>query len=409
MKSTTAAIVENKIPFWLVIPAAGIGARAGGGLPKQYAIFHGKTVLEHTVDVFLGIPLLKGVVIALHVDDTIFPTLPLAKNILIKTVTGGNTRADSVMNALQSLTHKSKDDDWVLVHDAARPCIQATDVVAMLKEVGSSSTGGIMAIPAGDTIKSVNSSGNIIKTEDRRALWQAQTPQMFRLPLLYKALLSAHQQNALVTDEASAIELLGHTPKVFQGKRSNIKITLPEDLMMAESLLKESIMNIRVGLPRIGHGFDVHRFAAESKGAEIILGGVHIAHSKKLIAHSDGDVLVHALCDALLGAAALGDIGAHFPDNDNTYKNVDSRQLLKNVIALLQEKNYQVINVDITVVAQAPKVLPHVAAMRANLAQDLVINIDKVNIKATTTEKLGFEGREEGISCHAVALIQSLK
>jgi 2-C-methyl-D-erythritol 2,4-cyclodiphosphate synthase len=159
-------------------------------------------------------------------------------------------------------------------------------------------------------------------------------------------------------------------------------------------------MNIRVG-----HGFDVHRFAPACDGAKVILAGVPIPHTKNLIAHSDGDVLIHALCDALLGAMALGDIGKHFPDTDSTYKNIDSRQLLKKVVALLHKKNYQVGNVDVTVIAQVPKILPYVNVMRSNLAQDLSVEIDVVNVKATTTEKLGFEGREEGISCHAVALV----
>lgn len=159
-------------------------------------------------------------------------------------------------------------------------------------------------------------------------------------------------------------------------------------------------MNIRVG-----HGFDVHRFAPACDNAKVVLAGVSIPHSKNLIAHSDGDVLIHALCDALLGAAALGDIGKHFPDTDSAYENINSRQLLKKVVALLRIKKYQVGNVDITVVAQAPKVLPYVSTMRTNLAHDLEVDIDAINVKATTTEKLGFEGREEGISCHAIALI----
>ena len=161
----------------------------------------------------------------------------------------------------------------------------------------------------------------------------------------------------------------------------------------------------RIGLPRIGHGFDVHRFAEPTAQAFVTLGGVQIPHSKKLVAHSDGDVLVHALCDALLGAAALGDIGKHFPDTDSRYKNIDSRVLLRQVAALLKEKQFVVGNVDVTVVAQAPKLLPHVSAMRANLASDLGIEVDAVNVKATTTEKLGYEGREEGISAHAVAML----
>jgi len=404
-KATPANLIENKIPFWLIIPAAGVGVRVGGDLPKQYCVIHGKTILEHTIESFLNIAQLKGIIVALHAEDQFFSTLSIAKHPLVKTVTGGKERADSVFNALHPLVDKN--DDWVLVHDAARPCVQAQDVVAMLNSLGTSDIGGIMAVPVGDTIKSVNSENEIVRTEDRRALWQAQTPQMFRLPLLRTALLSAREKNALITDEASAIELLGYKPQVFAGKRSNIKITLPEDLVMAASLLKENSMNVQTGLSKIGHGFDVHRFAEESANAFIVLGGVKIIHKKKLIAHSDGDVLIHALCDALLGAAALGDIGKHFPDTDNAYKNIDSRQLLKKAAELLQEKHYVISNVDITVVAQAPKVLPHVESIRSNLASDLNIDMDHINVKATTTEGLGFEGREEGISCHAVALIHT--
>jgi len=403
MSTLSTSVVENKIPFWLIIPAAGIGTRVGSDLPKQYCVINGKTVLEHTIEVFINIAQLKGVVVALHAEDKFFSTLSIAKHPLVKTVVGGKERADSVLNALQSLADKN--DDWVLVHDAARPCVQAQDVVAMLKTLGASDVGGIMAVAVGDTIKSVNPQNEIVKTEDRRSLWQAQTPQMFRLQLLRSALLSAREKNAVITDEASAMELLGYKPQVFPGKRSNLKITVPEDLAMAASLLKENSMNVQTGLSRIGHGFDVHRFAEQSADAFVVLGGVKIPHKKKLIAHSDGDVLIHALCDALLGAAALGDIGKHFPDTDNAYKNIDSRQLLKKVAELLQEKHYVISNIDVTVVAQAPKVLPHVESIRSNLASDLCIDVDRVNVKATTTEGLGFEGREEGISCHAVALI----
>lgn len=162
---------------------------------------------------------------------------------------------------------------------------------------------------------------------------------------------------------------------------------------------------MNISIPRLGHGFDVHRFAEPAPGSFIMLGGVKIPHHKKLIAHSDGDVLIHALCDALLGAAALGDIGKHFPDTDNSYKNIDSRVLLRKVAGLLKEKQFAIGNVDVTVVAQSPKLLPHVPVMNANLAADLELPVDAVNVKATTTEKLGFEGREEGISCHAVAML----
>jgi len=238
MMSVRSSVIENKIPFWLVIPAAGIGARVGGDLPKQYCVINGKTVLQHSVDAFLGIPQLQGVVVALHRDDVHFAQLPLAKNAMVEKIAGGKERADSVLNALDFLAGKADESAWVLVHDAARPCIQAVDIVAMINNLAASTVGGIMAVPVGDTIKSVNNKAEIVKTEDRRPLWQAQTPQMFRLGMLRHALQTAGKKNVMVTDEASAMELMGSMPRVFPGKRSNIKITVPEDLLIAESLLR---------------------------------------------------------------------------------------------------------------------------------------------------------------------------
>ena len=400
-----AAILNNTIPFWLVIPAAGTSKRMGSEVPKQYQLLAGVPMLQRTLDIFLPIANLRGVLVAIHCDDQHFAKLPAANHALVKTVVGGAERSDSVRLALEALATHADQNDWVLVHDAARPLVQAEDVVAMLQALAITA-GGIMAIPVSDTVKQV-SANTITATRDRSQLWQAQTPQMFRLGALLAALQTAQKNNLPITDEASALEAIGVQPQVFAGKRSNIKITVPEDWQLAEALLRSRVMNKqpRIGLPRIGHGFDVHRFAEPTAQAFVTLGGVQIPHSKKLVAHSDGDVLVHALCDALLGAAALGDIGKHFPDTDSRYKNIDSRVLLRQVAALLKEKQFVVGNVDVTVVAQAPKLLPHVSAMRANLASDLGIEVDAVNVKATTTEKLGYEGREEGISAHAVAML----
>jgi len=399
--------VENTIPFWLVIPAAGSSQRMGGELPKQYQDLAGIPVLQRTLDIFLMIPQLRGVIVAIHPQDKHFSTLPAVQDPRVVSVMGGAERSDSVRLALEALSKKARPDEWVLVHDAARPCVQPQDIIAMLQILSTSVAGGIMAVPVSDTVKHV-SDKTIVTTTDRNLLWQAQTPQMFRVGDLLSALQMAQQKHLTITDEASAMEAAGHKPVVFPGKRSNIKITVPEDWWLAEALLGEHFMKHSlpcIGLPRIGHGFDVHRFADLESDSFVTLGGVQIPHSKKLLAHSDGDVLIHALCDALLGAAALGDIGKHFPDTDHSYKNIDSRVLLRKVAVLLKEKKYVIGNVDVTVVAQAPKLLPHVSAMRANLASDLAIGIDAVNVKATTTEKLGFEGREEGISCHAVAVI----
>lgn len=398
-----STLISNSIPFWLVIPAAGSSRRMGESVPKQYQRLAGVPVLQRTLDIFLSIPALKGVVVALPAEDQVFATLPAAVHPLVMTVAGGAARSDSVRNALDALSGKAGNEDWVLVHDAARPLIETADVVAMLQAFSTSAVGGIMAIPVSDTIKQVDNY-HILATADRTRLWQAQTPQMFRVGTLLTALQVAHGKDQAITDEASAMEAAGHTPGVFAGKRSNIKITVPEDWLLAESLLGKLSMN-NSRKTRIGHGFDVHRFAEPAPDSFVTLGGVNIPHTKKLIAHSDGDVLIHALCDALLGAAALGDIGKHFPDTDNSYKNIDSRVLLRKVAALLKEKQFAIGNVDVTVVAQAPKLLPHASAMRMNLANDLGVDVDCVNVKATTTEKLGFEGREEGISCHAVAVL----
>lgn len=405
------SLIKNTIPFWLVIPAAGSSQRMASDLPKQYQALAGTPVLQRTLHVFLSISNLRGVIVAIHPHDQHFATLAAARDERVRAVSGGAERADSVRLALEELSTKAKPDDWVLVHDAARPLVDAVEVAAMLKSLSTSPVGGIMAVPISDTVKQV-SDNTIAKTADRSHLWQAQTPQMFRFGVLLSALQAAQDKHLVITDEASAMEAAGHQPRVFAGKRSNIKITVPEDWFLAEALLAKSVKehsmkNLlpRIGLPKIGHGFDVHKFSEAEAGSHVTLGGVQIPHTKKLIAHSDGDVLIHALCDALLGAAALGDIGKHFPDTDHSYQNIDSRVLLRKVGALLKEKNYHIGNVDVTVVAQAPKLLPHVSAMRANLASDLAVGIDAVNVKATTTEKLGFEGREEGISCHAVAVI----
>lgn len=393
---------SNRIPFWLVIPAAGSGKRMDTVVPKQYQLLESVPMLQRTLDIFLPMANLRGVVVAIHADDQQFTQLPAARHPLVKTVTGGAERADSVRLALESLAARAGEEDWVLVHDAARPLVRTEDVVTMLQALSNSVHGGIMAIPVSDTIKQVNDSA-ITATCDRAALWQAQTPQMFRFGALLRALQRAHEEQRTVTDEASAMEAVGMQPQVVAGRRSNIKVTVPEDWQLAEALLRKASMT--TSLPRVGHGYDVHRFADSAADSFVTLGGVRIPHSKKLLAHSDGDVLIHALCDALLGAAALGDIGKHFPDTDNRYKNIDSRVLLRKVTALLTEKHFRIGNADVTVVAQVPKLLPHVPAMQTHLASDLGISVDAVNVKATTTEKLGFEGREEGISAHAVVVL----
>jgi len=232
---------NNAVPFSLIVPAAGIGQRAGGDVPKQYQLLAGKTVLEQTLEVFLALPGLQQMVVALHPEDKYFSGLSIAQQEKVSVVEGGAERANSVYNGLCSLQNKLDNNHWVLVHDAARPCVLPEDIESMLLTLGEDETGGIMAMPASDTIKSVSSDGRIKSTQDRNTIWQAQTPQMFRFGVLFSALKNALENDLPVTDESSAVEALGYQPKVFQGKRSNIKITLPEDMGIAEQILENRV------------------------------------------------------------------------------------------------------------------------------------------------------------------------
>ncbi len=324
-------------------------------------------------------------------------------------MTGGAERADSVANALTDLLARdSRREDWVLVHDAARPCLSLHDLSTLIDRLSPDEVGGILAIPMTDTTKRV-SDGEILETIDRDSLWRAQTPQMFRLGLLHDALDAALAAGHPVTDEASAMEWAGYRPKIVAGSTDNLKVTLPEDLDTAKHHLLAAAAadgdavtdHKKTGerMFRSGFGYDAHRFI---DGVPLMLAGVEVPHEQGLEAHSDGDVAIHALCDALLGAAAAGDIGQHFPDNDPRYRGIDSRQLLRSVGQRIRDDGFFIVNIDLTIVAQAPRLAAHIPAMRACLAGDLGLPLTAVNIKATTTERMGFAGRKEGIAAYSV-------
>ena len=372
----------------------------GSAIPKQYLPLAGQPVIAHTLDTLLRHPRLAGVVVAISASDEWWPEVAASrvadKPLLV--VTGGAERGHSVLNGLEALREQAHADDWVLVHDAVRPCLSGADLDRLLTELADDPVGGLLAVPVSDTLKQANATGRVAATVDRSQLWRALTPQMFRLGLLRDALRDALARGLHVTDEAAAMEAAGFAPRLIEGRADNLKITRPEDLALADFYLTRG----RSRNMRIGHGFDVHAFGP---GEFITLGGVRIPHTQGLIAHSDGDVLLHALCDALLGAAGLGDIGQHFPDSSAAFRNIDSRILLRRVVALLQARQFTVGNVDATIIAQAPRMAPHIAAMREYIAADLNVALDQVNVKATTTERLGYVGRSEGIAVHVVALL----
>ncbi len=384
--------------YWAVVPAAGGGVRFGGDTPKQFAALGNTTVLEASLAPLIAQPEISGIVLVLAADDTRGLALVDRLRPRVRSAAGGAVRAQSVRNGLAALASSASDEDWVLVHDAARPCLPALDLKRLMRELKDDPVGGILAVPVGDTIKQDSGSGQIERTVDRGGLWRALTPQMFRYGVLCAALDAALGAGLDVTDDAAAIERAGLKPRLVAGSASNIKVTRPDDLAMAEAILGAGATSAVL----IGHGYDVHAF---TQGDHVVLGGVRIPHERGVRAHSDGDVVIHALCDALLGAAGLGDIGEWFPPSDPTHRGADSRGFLRQVAGELMRRGYRVANADVSVIAEAPRVLAHKAAMRANLAADLNIPVTRVNIKATSMEGLGAIGRGEGFAAHAVVVL----
>jgi len=366
-------------------------------VPKQYLPVLGRPLIWHTLAALAAVDAIARIYVVLAQSDEYWSGHDFSafagKLRLLRC--GGQTRAQSVANGLLVMADEG-DDTWVLVHDAARACVTAEQVQMLIGEVGADPVGGILALPVADTLKrEVN--GRIEATVPRQRLWQAQTPQMFRRGLLLRAL----QATTAVTDEASAIEALGLQPRMIIGDAANLKITLPPDIALAELILRNR-MTMEPEM-RIGQGYDVHALVV---GRKLILGGVEIAHEKGLLGHSDADVLLHAITDAVLGAAGLGDIGRMFPDNDERWRGADSRMLLRGAMDRVRQAGWRIVNIDAVIIAQAPRIAPFAAAMAANIAADLDILVTAVNIKGKTTENLGFEGRREGIAAQAVALVR---
>jgi len=379
------------------MPAAGTGRRFGATVPKQYLPLGGRGVLEHALAPFLEDSRCMGVVVALDTGDSAFGKLPCARHPRVHRVAGGPRRCDSVCNALEAIS--DGDEAWVLVHDAARPCITRAGIDALLAGCAHDAVGGLLAAPVADTLKRADGSRRVLQTAPRDGLWRALTPQMFRLGLLRRALHAAMAAGREPTDEAQAVEWLGEAPRLIAGDAGNIKITTAADLALADAILARgaSPMNLRTG-----SGFDVHAFGP---GDAVMLGGVRIAWQQGVVAHSDGDVLLHALTDALLGAAGLGDIGQHFPDSDPQWRGAPSTQFVQHAVGLLAQRGWRVVNADLTLLAEAPRINPYREAIRASIAAALGVDAGCVNLKATTTEKLGFLGRAEGLAAQAVVLI----
>jgi len=377
---------------YALIVAAGRGARFGGELPKQYLALGGNTVLRHAVAAFATHPQIAGVLVTIRPEDHGHYERAIAGLVVLPPVAGGAERQDSVRLGLEALAAHSP--DRVLIHDGARPFPDAALIDRVIDALDRASA-AIPALPLGDTIKRVED-GLIRETVDRSQLWRAQTPQGFH----FGPILAAHRAVAgyVLTDDAAVAEAAGIAPLIVPGSEENLKVTTAEDLAAAERLLAA-----RQGDVRVGQGFDVHPYGP---GDHVMICGIAIPHEVAPVGHSDADVGLHALTDAVLGAIGAGDIGMHFPPSDLRWRGASSDRFLAYAAALVRERGGTIAAVDVTVICERPKIAPHRDRMIQQVAAILEISADRVSVKATTTERLGFLGRGEGIAAQAVATVR---
>ncbi|MCI0737300.1 MAG: bifunctional 2-C-methyl-D-erythritol 4-phosphate cytidylyltransferase/2-C-methyl-D-erythritol 2,4-cyclodiphosphate synthase [Beijerinckiaceae bacterium] len=387
----------------ILVVAAGRGARAGGEIPKQYSCLAGKPMLTRTLDALMRSAPGASVLPVIHKDAlelyrNCAGYLNEARGRLLDPVFGGSTRQESVRNGLEALSRLPSPPEIVLIHDAAR--LFVTNELIQ-RAIGAAKTFGaaIPGISLTDTIKEIDADAKVIVTVPRERLRSVQTPQSFRFGLIWAAHLKAAAAGVLhLTDDAAIAEFAGHPVHVFAGDDANMKVTTSEDLASAEARLIAGLADIR-----IGQGYDVHAFGP---GSHLWLGGVKIEHDRGLVGHSDADVLSHAIADALFGALADGDIGSHFPPSDPRWRGAASRIFLAAAAEKVRARDGVIAHIDATVICERPKLAPHRDAIRGKIAETVDIPIDRVAVKATTSEGLGFTGREEGIASLAVATIR---
>ena len=379
-----------------LIVAAGAGVRFGSDVPKQFRHLGGRAILRRSAGAFHDHPRVDGVLVVINPAHRPLYDAAVADLALPDPVPGGATRQDSVRLGLEALAEAPP--RFVLIHDAARPLVDAATIDAV-RDALAEWPAAIAAVPVTDTLKRAPA-GLAVETVDRRDLWRAQTPQGFH----FDAILQAHRAAAglLLTDDAAVAERAGLPVSLVPAPPDNLKVTTEADLRRAERLLGDA-KDAPMSDMRIGNGFDVHRFGP---GDSVVLCGLRIPHDRSLIGHSDADVGLHALTDAVLGAIGAGDIGQHFPPSDARWRGADSGAFLRHAAGLVAGRGGRIVNVDVTLLCEAPKIGPHRAAMAARIAELLALPVERVGVKATTTEGLGFTGRREGIAALATAMVQ---
>ena len=386
----------------LLVVAAGRGLRLGADRPKQYLTCAGRPLIVHTLEALAASFPFSAITVVIRADDqalyeqAVANLTATAAAALTAPAIGGATRQQSVLAGLETLT--ATEPEIVLIHDAARP-FPSAELVARAIEAAERHGAAAPGTAMSDTVKQVDIDGRVLATPPRSALRAVQTPQAFRFPLI----LAAHRRAAVggvgdLTDDVAVAEWAGAPAYVFEGDPDNVKVTTLKDLEAAEARLAASL-----GETRVGQGFDVHAFAP---GNHLWLCGVRISHSAGLIGHSDADVALHALADAVYGALAEGDIGAHFPPSDPQWKGAASKVFLAHATERVRARGGMIVHLDATLVCEAPKIGPHREAMRARVAEIAGLDVGRVAVKATTTERLGFAGRGEGIACLATATVR---
>jgi 2-C-methyl-D-erythritol 4-phosphate cytidylyltransferase/2-C-methyl-D-erythritol 2,4-cyclodiphosphate synthase len=386
----------NLMHVTAIVAAAGRGARVGGATPKQFLDLGGQTVLERSVGIFLGHEAVNDLVVALPRDQSgARPAWLDAASKPVAIAEGGSRRQDSVANAFDRVPARA---EIVLVHDAARPFASAA-LVSRTIAAAAASGAAVAALPASDTVKQASEDGRFVRTTlARETIFLAQTPQAFTRAVLADA-IALGRSGFAATDEAMLAERAGHRVQLVEGERSNVKITTTDDL---ETARESGQGRTATTLGRVGIGYDLHRLV---EGRALVLGGVVVPAPKGAQGHSDADVICHAITDAILGAASLGDIGHHFPDTDPAWKGASSLDLLARAAALVRDAGFAVTQADVVVILESPRLGPHRDAMRARVASALGIDAPSVSIKAKTNEGVDAVGRGEAVAAHAVAVL----
>lgn len=395
-------LAENALSCGVVIVAAGRGERAGSHAdgPKQYRRIGGRPVISHTLDLFINWPHARHIVVVIHPDDAALfeaaraAALPAEGRLSV--VNGGATRQQSVLAGLEVLA--GKDVSHVLIQDAVRPFVEPAILERTLAAFHHGARAVLPAVAVADTLKRADANGNVAETVSRSGLFAAQTPQSFH----FATILEAHRRASAAgrsdfTDDASIAEWAGVRVHLVEGSAGNVKLTLQKDITMADQRLSHALPDVRTG-----NGYDVHQLV---DGDGVTLCGLLIAHDQTLYGHSDADVALHALTDALLATCGAGDIGDHFPPSDPQWKGAASHIFLEHAVGIVRAKGGTIMNADVTLIAEAPKIGPHKEEMRRNLSTFLGISVERCSVKATTNEKIGFIGRREGIAAIATATV----